>query len=128
MASFKTVDEYLAVQLAAARTVLRRVRTIIRKAVPGAEETISYQIPAYKLRGSVVIYFAGWKEHYALYPATGRVAVELRDEIAPFKASKGTLRFLLSKPVPVRLIARIAKIRAQEAAARAGVKPGIRRR
>lgn len=98
MASFKTVYEYLAVQPVAARTVLRRVRAVIRKAVPDAEETISYQIPAYKQRGGIVIYFAGWKDHYALYPATGCIAEELRDEIAPYRASKGTLRFCFRSP------------------------------
>ena len=64
----KTVDEYIASQPDAARSVLERVRSTIRKALPAADEVISYQIPAFKLHGRVVIYFAGWKQHYSIYP------------------------------------------------------------
>ena len=67
---FKSVDEYIASQPEAAQGVLQRVRSTIRKALPEAEEVISYQIPAYKLHGGPVLYFAGWKQHYSLYPAT----------------------------------------------------------
>jgi uncharacterized protein YdhG (YjbR/CyaY superfamily) len=116
--NFKSVDEYIAAQPAAVRGVLERVRSAIRKAVPEAEEVISYQIPAYKLNGSRLLFFAGWKEHYSLYPATGGVIAAFEDELAPYEISKGTIRFPLSRPVPVRLIARIAKFRAQEAAKR----------
>jgi uncharacterized protein YdhG (YjbR/CyaY superfamily) len=61
---FKSVDEYIASQPEAVQGVLECVRSAIRKAVPGAEEVISYKIPTYKLRGSAVIYFAGWKQHF----------------------------------------------------------------
>lgn len=64
--SFKSVDEYLALQPKTVRGLLDRVRATIRKAVPGAEEVISYGIPAYKLHGRPVLYFAAWKEHYSL--------------------------------------------------------------
>jgi uncharacterized protein YdhG (YjbR/CyaY superfamily) len=67
------------------RTVLRKVRTAIRKALPGAEETISYRIPAFKLYGRVVIYFAGWKAHYSLYPVNARLIAELGEETAPYE-------------------------------------------
>lgn len=112
--AFKTVAEYLAKQPKPAQTVLKKVRAVIRKAVPGAEEVISYQIPAYKLPGGAVIYFAGWKEHFSLYPATGLVAEVLGDELEPYKVSKGTVRFPFSEPVPVKLIERFAKLRAKE--------------
>ncbi|HLI34133.1 MAG TPA: DUF1801 domain-containing protein [Terriglobia bacterium] len=115
---FKSVDEYIASQPQAAQDVLQRVRSAIRKAVPGAEEVISYQIPAYKLHGDRLIFFAGWKEHYSLYPATDRVVAVFKRDLAPYKVSKGTIRFPLSKPVPVKLIERIAKFRAQEVAER----------
>jgi uncharacterized protein YdhG (YjbR/CyaY superfamily) len=98
--------------------VLKRVRSTIRKAVPGAEESISYNIPAYKLQGQRVLYFAGWKQHYSLYPATGRVVAAFRKELAPYEISKGTIRFPFSEPVPLKLIERIAKFRAKEAAGR----------
>lgn len=116
---FKSVDEYLATHPKDVRAILERVRGAIRKAVPGAEEGISYQIPAYKLRGAAVLYLAGWKQHYSLYPATGRLIAALKSELAPYEVQKATIRFPLSKPVPVRLIARIAKFRAREAGERA---------
>src|SRR5687768_8333921 len=111
---FKSVDAYLKSQPAAVRGVLDRVRAAVRKALPKAEECISYQIPAYKLPGGVVIYFAGWKEHYSLYPATAGVVAAFEEELAPYELSKGTIRFPLSQPVPVRLIGRIARFRANE--------------
>ena len=113
----KTVSEYIAAQPKAAQAVLRRVRSAIRKALPGAEEVISYKIPAYRLHGGIVLYFAGWKRHYSLYPAGRRLVVAFQDELAPYKVSKGTIRFPLSEPAPVKLIARIARFRAKEAGA-----------
>ena len=113
-----SVDEYIAAQAGAVQRVLQRVRNAIRRAVPRADETISYGIPTYKLDGRAVIYFAGWSEHYSIYPSTRRVSDALGSELAPYQAGKGTLRFALADPVPVRLIARIAKLRAQEVAER----------
>ncbi len=113
--TFQSVDEYIASRPEAVRGVLERVRSTIRKALPGAEEVISYQIPAYKINGRAVLYFAGWKEHYSIYPAKG-LSVEFTDELAPYQVSKGTIRFPLSQPVPVKLIGRIARFRAQDSA------------
>ncbi len=95
---FKSVDEYIAAQPARARRRLQRVRGAIRKALPDADEVISYQIPAYKVAGAAAIYFAGWKEHYSLYPATGRLVEAFEDELAGYEISKGTIRFPLSRP------------------------------
>ena len=115
---FKTVDEYIATHPEEVQAVLQLVRKTIRKAVPDADEMISYQIPAYKLRGGRVIYFAGWKQHYSLYPASDELVEAFKDELALYEVSKGTIRFPISKPVPVKLIEGIAKFRAKEAAAR----------
>jgi uncharacterized protein YdhG (YjbR/CyaY superfamily) len=120
--NFKSVDDYIASQPETAQDVLRRVRSTVRKALPRAEETISYQIPAYRLRGATVLYFAGWKQHYSIYPVTNEIARAFEDELAGYKMSKGTVRFPLSEPVPVKLIARIAKFRAQEVAERTAAK------
>ena len=113
---FTSVDEYIAAHPEKVQAVLRRLRGIIRKAVPAAEEVISYRIPAYKLPGGTVIWFAGWKQHYSLYPATGRVVAEFKSELAPYKISKGTIRFPLSQAVPTKLIERVARFRAREVA------------
>jgi len=119
----ESVDEYIARKPESVRAVLRRVRTILRKALPGAEEVISYQIPSYKLHGRYVIYFAGWKEHWSLYPASARLVAAFGEDLAPYQVSKGTIRFPLSRPVPARLIAGLAKLLASEAAARLKAKP-----
>ncbi len=113
-----SVDEYIASQPEVVQGVLERVRSTIRKAVPRAEEVISYKIPTYKLHGRPVLYFAGWKEHYSLYPATDHVVAMFKDDLEPYEVNKGTIRFPLAGPVPVKLIERIAKFRAKEVAAR----------
>lgn len=114
--SFQSVDDYIAAQPENAQRVLQRVRNIIRKAVPGAEETISYGIPAYKLHGTPVLFLAGWRQHYSLYPGTGKFVAAIKDDLARFQVSKGTIRFPLSEPVRVKLIERIARLRAKEVA------------
>jgi uncharacterized protein YdhG (YjbR/CyaY superfamily) len=119
---FKSVDEYIATRPEDVQAILQRVRSTIRRAMPGAEEVISYQIPAYKLHGGPVLWFAGWKQHYSLYPATGHLVEAFKDDLAPYEVTKGTIRFPLSQPVPLKLIERIAKFRAKEAAERAKAK------
>jgi uncharacterized protein YdhG (YjbR/CyaY superfamily) len=113
------VDAYLAAQPDGARQVLARVRDTIRKALRGAEETMSYRIPTYKRDGRAVLYFAGWKEHFSIYPATDRVIESFARELQPYEVHKGTIRFPFGRPVPLALIARIAKLRAKESAERA---------
>ena len=116
---FKSVDDYLAAKPAALKDALERVRNAIRAAVPAATEEISYQIPTYKLHGRIVIYFAGWKQHYSLYPAVDLVE-PFKDELEPYDVNKGTIRFPLSEPVPVALIQRLAAHRAARAAEQLG--------
>jgi uncharacterized protein YdhG (YjbR/CyaY superfamily) len=118
MTDLKSVDAYIASQPKNVQGVLELVRSTILKAVPGAEEVISYKIPTYKLHGGPVLYFAGWKQHYSLYPATDRLVAAFKDDLAPYEVNKGTIRFPLSEPVPVKLIERIAKFRAREVAER----------
>jgi uncharacterized protein YdhG (YjbR/CyaY superfamily) len=122
---FTSVDDYIDAQPDQVRSVLNEVRNIIRKALPKAEELISYQMPLYTLDGQRVLFFAGWKQHYSLYPAGERLVAEFKGELAPYEIRKGTIRFPLSEPVPVKLIERIAKFRAKEASAK---RPGGRKR
>ena len=116
--NFKSVDEYIASQSKTVQGLLQLVRSTIHKAVPGAEEMISYNIPAYKLHGDPILYFAGWKQHYSLYPVNDRLLAALKDDLRSYKINKSTIRFPLSEPVPVKLIERIAKFRAKEVAER----------
>lgn len=125
----RNIDEYIAGFPPTVQGSLKRVRTAIRTALPKAEEAISYRIPTYKLQGRYVIYFAGWKEHYSLYPANGRLVAAFKNELAPYEVNgKGTVRFPLSEPVPVRLIAAMAKFRAMEVAEGEKPKPAARKR
>jgi uncharacterized protein YdhG (YjbR/CyaY superfamily) len=114
----KSVDEYIAAQPEAAQGALERVRAAIRKALPHAKEVISYNIPAYKIAGKPVIYFAGWKQHFSLYPVSERVVASCQAGDAPHEVKNATIRFPLAEPVPVALIDRIVKLRAKEAANR----------
>jgi len=111
-----SVTSYIAGFPRPVQAILKRVRGIVRKAVPGAVESISYQIPAYKLYGRPVIFFAAFKEHYSVYPSNTRLVAAFKDKLAGYKMSKGTIRFPLSEPVPVKLIEGIAKFRAKEVA------------
>lgn len=112
--NFDSVDEYIASQPEAARATLERVRSIIRKALPKAKERISYQIPAFEQDGGCVIYFAGWKKHFSLYPVSERLLTELGVDPSGYEVNdKGTIRFPLSEPVPEKLISRISKLRAK---------------
>lgn len=129
----ETVEDYIAAQPAKARTALMEVRAAIKKALPKAREVISYKIPAYKQGDRTVLYFAGWKSHYALYPFGERVVAAFKKELAPYKVAGSTIRFSLSQPVPASLIARIAKFRAKDVAMprrprQAGAKKKTRRK
>lgn len=120
LSQFKSVDEYIASQPKAVQGILERVRAAIREAVPDAQEVISYQMPTYTRHGDRVLYFAVWKRHYSLYAATAKVVAAFGEELAPYQIDKGTIRFPLTEPVPVKLIGKIAKFRAREVA---GEKP-----
>ena len=115
----KSVDEYIAAQPEAIRPKLEQVRTAIRRAVPEAVEGIGYGMPGYKLQGKPMLYFAGFQEHYSLFAASGTFLAAIEDELRGYELRKGTIHFPLTKPVPVSLISRIAKLRAAGIAASA---------
>jgi uncharacterized protein YdhG (YjbR/CyaY superfamily) len=112
-----SVDEYIAAQPGAVRAKLKQVRAAIRRAVPEAVESIGYRMPGYKLHGKPMLYFAGFKEHYSLFAASGTFFAALEDDLKGYELRKGTVHFSLAKPVPVKLISRIAKLRAAGIAA-----------
>ena len=115
---FTSVSEYIASKPKEARVALGKVRKAIRTAVPRAEERLSYQMPVFTLNGVPVLYFAGWKAHYSLHPATDALVAAFTRELAPYRPSKGLIRIPLSEPVPVALIERLARFRAEQIAAR----------
>jgi uncharacterized protein YdhG (YjbR/CyaY superfamily) len=106
-----TIDEYIAAFPDDVQKKLEQVRTTIKKAAPGAEERISYGIPAFNLNGQYLIYFAGYKKHIGMYPVPGGVK-EFEKDFAPYYTSgKGTIQFPLDKPMPAGLIKKIVKFR-----------------
>ncbi|MFN0123718.1 MAG: iron chaperone [Blastocatellia bacterium] len=116
----ETVDAYIAGFPDKVQKILEKIRKTIRKAAPDAGETISYQIPAYKLHG-VLVYFAAHQKHIGLYPAP-RGRAEFKEELAGYAGGKGTVQFPLDKPIPYDLISRIVKFRAAENRAKAAAK------
>jgi uncharacterized protein YdhG (YjbR/CyaY superfamily) len=105
----RTIDEYIAGFPKDVQGTLRKVRTTIRKAAPGAQETISYQIPTFKLNG-MLISFAAFRKHIGLYPAPSG-SERFNRELAAYRTSKATVKFPLDKPVPYALVTRIVKLR-----------------
>lgn len=85
-------------------------------------------MPSYRLPEGLVVFFAGWKAHYAIYPGNGSFVAGIQDELAGYKVSKGTIQFPLDRPVPVRLIAKIAKLRAAEVVAKAAAKKAAKKK
>jgi len=111
-----SVSEYLAALPPDVRRAVGRLRALIRAAAPKAVESRSYGIIGYKIDGRPFMYCGGFKQHVALYPVTAAMKREHGDALAPFQASKGTLKFPLDKPLPVTLIKRLLKTRRHEMA------------
>ena len=101
----ETIADYIATAPPESRKVLRKVRALIRKTVPGAKETISYGMPAFKL-DYTFIYFAGYKKHIGVYPPV-KGDKALQKALRPFRGEKGNLRFPLDEPIPYDLLRRV---------------------
>lgn len=106
------IDEYISGFAPEVRLILERIRSTIRRAAPGAQETISYQIPAFRQNG-VLVYFAAFKKHIGFYPPV-RGDAALEKAVGRYAGEKGNLRFPLAEPIPYALIARIVKLRARQ--------------
>jgi uncharacterized protein YdhG (YjbR/CyaY superfamily) len=114
----RSIDEYIAAFPEDLQEILQKVRTTVRAAAPEAEETISYHIPTFTLKGRYLVYFAGYQKHVSVYPAPIGIA-EFREELATYASGKGTAKFPLDKPIPYDLITRIVKFRVRENLGRA---------
>ena len=110
----RNIDEYIADFPVNIQARLQEVRDIIKKAVPAAEETISYNMPAFKLNGVHLIYFAGWKNHISLYPFSSAMEASLPEAAAYKTSGRGTIQFPVDKPLPVEFVEMIVKLREKE--------------
>ena len=104
------IDEYIKSFPEEVQQKLEKVRAAILKAVPRAEEVISYGMPAFK-QNSILVYFAAFKNHIGFYPAPSGIEA-FKDELSKYKSSKGAVQFPIDKPLPISLITKIAKFRA----------------
>ena len=117
----RNIDEYIAGFPNDVQEILEKIRMTIRKAAPDAEETISYKMPAFNLKGHYLVYFAAYKNHIGFYAAP-RGNAEFKEELSVYEAGKGTLQFPLDKPIPFDLISKIVKFRVKENLDRAEAK------
>jgi uncharacterized protein YdhG (YjbR/CyaY superfamily) len=106
------IDAYIALFSPDVQEILEKIRQTIRNAAPDAQETISYQIPAFKLNG-MLVYFAAFKNHIGFYPPV-RGDAKLMKAVSPFAGEKGNLKFPLTKPIPYDLIDRIVRLRVRQ--------------
>ncbi len=108
----ENLDEYIAAFSPEVREILEKIRLTIRKAAPGAQETISYNMPAFKMNG-ILVYFAAFKKHVGLYPPVkGDPGLEKAIEV--YRGPKGNLQLPLDQPMPYALLGRIVKARVKQ--------------
>ena len=110
----KTIDEYLSAVSDDKRVALERLRKTIHAAAPRAEECISYQLPAFRLDGKVLVWFGAATNHCSFFP--GAVVQNYKDELEDYEISKGTIRFQPDHPIPAALIRKLVKARAAKIA------------
>jgi len=109
---FETIDEYIATFPRNVQDILEELRQTIQNSAPDAEETISYQIPTFKLNGNLV-HFAAFKNHIGFYPTPSAIS-EFKKELSHYEVSKGSIRFPINEPIPYDLIRKIVKYRVKE--------------
>lgn len=113
----QTVDEYLATLSKEKRAALESLRRTIKAAAPKADECISYQIPAFRLGGRMLVAFGAWASHCAFYPGAYPVEAH-KDELKAYDTSKGSIRFRADSPLPATLVRKLIKTRIAERAAK----------
>jgi uncharacterized protein YdhG (YjbR/CyaY superfamily) len=108
----ETIDEYIEQFPASVQEILQKLRATIKKTAPAAEETMSYQMPAFKYYG-MLVYFAGYKNHIGFYPTSSPMKV-FKDRLTNYKTSKGAIQFPINEAIPLALVRDIVKFRIKE--------------
>jgi uncharacterized protein YdhG (YjbR/CyaY superfamily) len=117
---FKTADEYISVFPVSTQKLLRELRSTIKQVAPGAEEVISYNMPAFKQNG-VLVYYAAYEKHIGFYPTASPIRV-FKKELVDYKTSKGGIQFPVNKPIPKTVVKNIVKFRLKENAEKASMR------
>ena len=113
--SAQEIDQYLDALDEPKRTTLARLRQTILDIVPGAEQGISYGVPAFRVRGKTIAGFAAFTNHLSYLPHSGSVFPQLKDELRDYSTSSGALRFGIGQPLPVPLVEKLIAVRLQQA-------------
>lgn len=108
-----TIDEYLNELSEPEKKELSRLRKIIKREVPEVEESISYEMPAFKYKGKPLIYFAAFKNHLSIFPTPGPIE-DLAEQLKPYEAGKGTLKYKLEEPFPEDLLKQVVQARLKQ--------------
>jgi uncharacterized protein YdhG (YjbR/CyaY superfamily) len=110
----RTINEYLAQVKPDHRATLEALRRTIHAVAPGAEECISYGVPAFRLNGRSLVFFGAWANHCSFYPGSSTTLKKFREDLKGFQISKGTIRFSPDSPLPVALVKKLVKARIAE--------------
>lgn len=110
----ENIDAYIAAAPAEAQPYLRKIRALVHKTRPEAEECISYAIPCFRWKNTYLLYFAGYKRHVSIYPVPHQGGEAFQKELEPYRAGKGTLQFAIGKELPEALIVQIIEQRRAE--------------
>src|SRR5438445_499688 len=110
----RTIDEYITKVNSDQRATLEKLRRTILAAAPGAEECISYGIPAFRLNGRSLVFFGAWANHCSFYPGSSTTLKKFRDDLKSFQITKGTIRFSSHNPLPTALVKKLVKARRAE--------------
>ena len=111
---FKNIDQYISTFPPKVKALLETMRKAIKQVAPDADEIISYNMPAFKFYGRILVYFAAHSKHIGFYPGNRVVNEVFKDDLTSYETSKGTVKFPFEKPIPVSLVKKIVKYRVKE--------------
>jgi uncharacterized protein YdhG (YjbR/CyaY superfamily) len=114
--SSNLIDQFISNYPPEVQTILQKIRALIQKSAPGAEEAMSYGIPTFKLNGKNLVHFSAFKEHIGFYPTPTGIE-KFKKELSAYEGAKGSVKFPLNKPIPYALITKIVQFRVKEVSA-----------
>jgi uncharacterized protein YdhG (YjbR/CyaY superfamily) len=109
----QTIDQFVSNFPPEVQTILQKIRALIQKSAPGAEEAMAYGMPTFRLNGKNLVHFSAFKEHIGFYPTPSGIA-KFKKELSAYEGAKGSVKFPLSKPIPYALIGKITQFRVKE--------------